>query len=114
MARPRYCFELMSVLPSNRCWGLLSMNNSLDKRSAARMQSFTTKAVAVLVLYWVLYLPGLIANVIFYREAKRMEHIADADIPGTGCLATMLWSNIVLIVLGVAIAILLRASMRVR
>jgi len=90
------------------------MDNSLDQRSAARMQNFTTKSVAVLVLYWVLYFPGLIANVIFYREAKRMERIADADLPGTGCLATMLWSNIVLITLGIAIAILLLVSVKVR
>lgn len=52
----------------------------------ARMQSYTSKAVIALVLYFVLWIPGLIANILFYSEAKRMERIAGNSLPGAGCL----------------------------
>jgi len=74
---------------------------SLQERAAARLQSFTTKAVVVLVLYWMFWIPGFIANAVFYNEAKRMERISDESLPGTGCLAAMLWLNAPLIAIGV-------------
>jgi hypothetical protein len=88
------------------------MGASLDQRAFARTQSFTSKAVAVLVLYWVFWLPGLIANIVFYREARRMERLADASLPGTGCLAVMLMLNLGLIILGSAVAVCVLSSFR--
>ena len=52
--------------------------------------SFTGKAVATMVLYWLFYVPGLIANIVFYNEAKAASTRWGRDLPGIGCLATML------------------------
>lgn len=67
----------------------------------ARTKSFTYQAVLTLVLYFILYLPGLLANVLFYSEARRAERIAGRSLPGVGCLLIMLWFNIVWIALGI-------------
>jgi dolichol kinase len=37
------------------------------------VQSFTTKAVIVLALYWAFWIPGLIANIVFLREATKLK-----------------------------------------
>jgi hypothetical protein len=76
------------------------MASSPQEQAAARLPSFTTKAVAVLALYWMFWIPGFIANVVFHNEARRMERIAGERLPGSGCLATMLWLNIVLLAIG--------------
>ena len=73
---------------------------SAEERAAARLQSFTTKAVAVVVLYFVLWIPGIIANVLFHNEATRAERIAGERLPGTGCLRAMLFLNIALVAKG--------------
>ena len=77
------------------------------ERSAARMQSYTGKAILVLVLYLVLWLPGFIANILFHSEARRMEKKAGEGLPGTGCLAPMLYLNLAGFALG---ALLLACS----
>ncbi len=53
-------------------------------------RSFTTNAVIVLVLYFILWLPGLIANVIFLREAHEAEKTANQSLPGVGSLSILL------------------------
>ena len=77
------------------------------------MQSFTTKAVLVLVLYWMFWIPGLIANYLFYREARQTERIAGTSLPGTGCLAVMLGFNVVLLLAGLIVAACLVSSIHV-
>ena len=77
---------------------------SSEHRAAARLQSFTTKAVAVLVLYFVMWLPGFIANAVFYNEAKNTKREAGQGLPGTGCLAVMLWLNVALLAIGLIAA----------
>lgn len=64
----------------------------------ARSKSYTSAAVVVLILYFLLYLPGLIANFLYYDEAKRAQKAAGETLPGVGCLELMLWFNIVIIV----------------
>ena len=71
------------------------------RRIAARMKSYVGPAVLVFFLYWLFWLPGLIVNWIFYREAKDMERVAGQGLPGTGCLALMLWLNLIGIILTV-------------
>jgi hypothetical protein len=44
---------------------------------AARNKSYVGPAILVLVLYFVMWLPGLIANYLYLEEAKRRETIAD-------------------------------------
>jgi len=78
------------------------VNNPYDlERANARMQSYTGKAVLALILYWIFWLPGLIANIMFYQEAKRMEKIAGQSLPGVGCLTILLALNVIGLVLGV-------------
>lgn len=74
------------------------------ERTAARMKRYTWPAVLVLLLY-LLFLPlGLIANWLYYRNAKRMSEIAGDELPGTGCLKALL-------VFGIILSILLVLSM---
>ena len=77
------------------------------ERAAARMKSYTGSAVLVFFLYWLFFLPGLIVNYIYYREAKRMEQVAGNSLPGQGCLGFMLWFNVAVIVLAILGAIVL-------
>lgn len=72
--------------------------------SGARLQSSNTKAVLVFLLYLVIWVPGLIANILFYKEGKRMQRIAGEPLPGVGCLSPMLWLNMAMVALGFAIA----------
>ncbi|MGE0544176.1 MAG: hypothetical protein AB7R89_28755 [Dehalococcoidia bacterium] len=60
----------------------------------ARARSFTTPAMLTLLMYIVLWLPGLIANLLYYREAKATEQIAGQSLPGVGCLGWMLILNL--------------------
>jgi hypothetical protein len=74
------------------------------QREMAQMMSFTTKAIVVLILYFVLFVPGVIANIVWHNEAKRMEKIAGQPLPGTGCLLWMrrlAYLSFVLAILGV-------------
>lgn len=51
--------------------------------------SFTGKAVLTFVLYWFAFLPGLIANNMFYAEARRAEDAVGYALPGVGALLLM-------------------------
>jgi len=78
---------------------------SEQERSAARLQSYTFKAVIALLLYFVAWLPGIIANFLFYSDGKRMQRIAGESLPGVGCLSAMLWFNAIVIALVVAMGL---------
>lgn len=59
-------------------------------RADALSHSYIGPAFASLVWYPILILPGLITNILFLREARRMEEIAGRPLPGTGCLWALL------------------------
>jgi cytosine/uracil/thiamine/allantoin permease len=80
------------------------------EQTAARMKSYTGSAVLVFILYLVFWLPGLIVNLMYYNEAKRMQRIAGQSLPGVGCLSVMLWLNVIAIVLGILAVLVLMAS----
>jgi hypothetical protein len=86
------------------------MQPSEAERAAARLKSYTGPAVLVFFLYWLFYLPGLIVNWMYVQEARRTELIAGQRLPGTGCLAFMLWFNALLLVLGIALFVAVAAS----
>ena len=86
------------------------MSSSDVARETARLKSYTGAAVLVFFLYWLFYLPGLIVNWMYVREARQMELIAGQRLPGTGCLSFMLWLNIIIITLGILAAIVFVAS----
>jgi len=89
------------------------MPSTPNPRSVGQLESFTTKAVAVLVLYWVLWLPGFIANLVFWRQARRQEAIAGRKLGGTGCLTLMLWLNIAVVAVAVIGTLCFFSSVRI-
>jgi hypothetical protein len=56
----------------------------------APLPDFTTKAVITAVLYAVFWFPGIIGNVLWWLEAKRIKERAGSAPPGYGCLLWML------------------------
>ena len=81
----------------------------IAEQTAARMKSYTGSAVLVFFLYWLFWLPGLIVNYIFYREAKQMERTAGQSLPGVGCLSVMPSLNVLGVVLGIGAGFVLFA-----
>lgn len=56
-------------------------------------QSFTNKAVIAFLLYWLGYVPGLIFNIMYLIEARRIEGETGRTPSGYGCLwATLIGS----------------------
>jgi len=56
----------------------------------ASQRSYVGSAVALVFLYWLCYIPGLIANIAWLREAKRTESMIGRPPSGMGCLTAML------------------------
>ena len=82
------------------------MANEME-RVVARMKSYTGPAVLVFFLYLLFWFPGLVVNIIYYREAKKMEKLASHTLPGVGCLSIMLWLNILALIGGILILLFL-------
>lgn len=77
---------------------LLAVNDMT--RAQAQTKSYTGALVAVIILYFLLFVPGLIANVLFYNDGKRMEQIAGVSLPGVkalGVLRTLMFVVLLLI-----------------
>jgi hypothetical protein len=91
----------------------MTRTTSPQEQVAARLQSFTTKAVAVVVLYWLGWIPGF-SDIHFYQEAKRTELTAGRRLPLTGCLGVMPCFNVVLLAVALATATLFLISIRVK
>jgi hypothetical protein len=68
------------------------MNTSSDdmRRALAEDRSFTGSAVLVFVLYWLLWLPGLVTNIMYLNEARRVKRITGRSPSGMGCLWVLL------------------------
>jgi hypothetical protein len=62
---------------------------------STRYQSFTGKAVIALLLYFLLYIPGLIVNIMFIGEANRVRKETGQAPSGLGCLWTTLIVSII-------------------
>lgn len=60
------------------------------RRMNAEQKSFTTPAIITLVLYFVFWLPGLIANIVYLNEANTVQRISGRAPEGKGCLIAML------------------------
>jgi hypothetical protein len=61
-----------------------------ERRRVAATRDYTTPAVLTLVLYFVMWLPGLIANIIYYLQAAEDERISGYPPRGKGCLLALL------------------------
>ncbi len=60
-----------------------------DRRRAAMTRSYLTPAILTMVLYLVLWLPGLVANIIYWQAASRDERLAGRPPEGKGCLLAL-------------------------
>lgn len=67
--------------------------------AAARAKSFTGPAVVVLILYFFLWVPGFIANVLYYIDAQQTRKVAGTMPPGMVFLSVMLWLNVAFAIL---------------
>ncbi len=61
------------------------------RRFGAATRSFTTPAIITLVLYFVMWLPGFIANIVYWEEASNVQRITGRSPEGKGCLAALFW-----------------------
>jgi hypothetical protein len=77
-----------------------------ERIRAAASRSYVIHAVLVLVLYFVMWLPGFIANIVFYMQASSDERLIGRPPEGKGCLTGLLIFGIVLPVLGICLAVL--------
>lgn len=64
------------------------------EQALARMKSYTGAAILVFLLYLFFYPVGLVANLIYYKEAQHMERMAGTSLPGTSALGFMIFLNI--------------------
>jgi hypothetical protein len=62
----------------------------------AAQKSFTGKAFLVWFLYWLLWLPGFVMNLVFLSEARGVERLTGQPPPGKGCLVTLLVVHVLL------------------
>jgi hypothetical protein len=73
----------------------------------AMQQTYGGKAFWVWVLYWFMWLPGAVMNIVYWNEAKRTRRITGVAPSGMGCLTFLLVSHIVLPLLVLAFFVML-------
>lgn len=71
---------------------------------APPMRSFRGQAFIALVLYFPFFLPGLIANIIWWNQARSLEAATGIAPRGKGCLTGMLICAVILMLLSVGVA----------
>lgn len=74
-----------------------------ERQRAAATRSYTTPAVITLVLYFVLWIPGLIANLVYWNSARQAEMLTGQAPEGKGCLTALLWVFIIIPLIGIAL-----------
>src|SRR5260370_13187843 len=62
----------------------------IERTRAAAAKSYTNKAMFTLLLYIFLWVPGLIANLLYLREAYQTRELTGTSPDGWGCLWTLL------------------------
>jgi hypothetical protein len=75
------------------------------RKMALATKSFTGAAVITLVLYFLLWIPGLIANILFYKEAREVKRVTGRAPAGMGCLSFMFWASVIPFILLIAVII---------
>jgi len=59
-------------------------------RTLAKQKSYIGASIATFLLYFLWFLPGLMANSHYLQEAIRMEEVAGEPLPGVGLLRDMM------------------------
>lgn len=65
-----------------------------ERRRAAVTRDYTTPAVITLILYFILWLPGVVANIVYYLQARNDEALTGSPPRGKGCLVALLIVNL--------------------
>lgn len=77
-----------------------------DLRRAALGRSYVTPAVVTMILYCCLWLPGLIANIVYLRAANQDMILARREPQGRGCLRALLFFAIGIPAILIGLAVL--------
>jgi hypothetical protein len=83
------------------------MGNDDPVAAQARLRSYVGPAIITMLLYLLLWLPGLVVNIVWLSEARKTERLAGTTLPGVGCLRWMLMSQLTFIALVVVLAVLI-------
>lgn len=75
------------------------------RKIAYASKSFTGVAVLTLFLYFIFWIPGLIANIMFYKEAREVRRVTGHAPAGMGLLSFMFWASLVPFLLLIVIVI---------
>lgn len=76
----------------------MSDEHTTTEKNLARLKNFIGEAVLVFFLYLFFYAPGLVVNILYFMESKRIEKIAGQKPPGQGCLLVLLvWGIFILV-----------------
>jgi TRAP-type mannitol/chloroaromatic compound transport system permease small subunit len=79
------------------------LNYEEERRRAAAGRDYTTPAVITLLLYLLFWLPGLIANIVYWQSASRDQRIIGRQPDGKGCLVALFVVFTVLPVVGLVV-----------
>ncbi len=60
------------------------------ERQAAALRSYTKEALHTLILYQLLWIPGLIANIAYLKAANNDRKVSGINPQGRGCLQALL------------------------
>jgi hypothetical protein len=71
--------------------------------AVVQSKSYTSSAVVVLILYFVFWVPGVIANAMFLHDAKRAEKDLGSKLPGVGMLKVL---QVLFLVIPIVLAII--------
>ena len=71
---------------------------------APRLRSFRWQAFIALILYFPFFLPGLIANIIWWNQARSLEAATGIAPRGKGCLTVMLVCAVIMLVFSIGVA----------
>lgn len=69
--------------------------------AAPSEKSYVTPALITLILYWLLWLPGLIANIYYLSDARKAQNTPGQVVTGVGCL----WALLILALGGVVVSV---------
>ncbi len=58
-------------------------------RQAAAARSYTTPAIITLALYFLFWIPGVIANIVYLNAARQDKQQSGLDPQGRGCLIAL-------------------------
>lgn len=72
---------------------------------ATQSQRFTGKAAMALLLYFLFYVPGLIANIMFISQANRVRKETGQTPSGIGCL----WATLIVSIISLATVLVIIA-----